>query len=41
MWQPEIGLKAAFNFRFTSKVTVLHGVGVGGGSQIYANVPYS
>ena len=32
MWQPEIGLKGCIQFSFTSKVTVLHGVGVGGGS---------
>jgi len=38
MWQPEIGLKGCIQFSFTNKVTVLHGVGVGGGSQIYANV---
>lgn len=38
MWQPEIGLKGCIQFSFTSKVAVLHGVGVGGGSQIYANV---
>lgn len=38
MWMPELGMTGTIQFSFTSKVTVLHGVGVGGGSQIYANV---
>lgn len=38
LWVPELGFKGTLQFTFTSKTTILHGVGVGGGSQIYANV---
>lgn len=38
LWMPELGFKGTMQFTFTSKTTILHGVGVGGGSQIYANV---
>ena len=38
LWRPELGFKGTMQFTFTSKTTILHGVGVGGGSQIYANV---
>jgi len=38
LWMPKLGWKGIVQFTFTRKVTVLHGVGVGGGSQVYANV---
>lgn len=38
LWVPELGFKGTLQFTFTRKTTILHGVGVGGGSQIYANV---
>lgn len=38
LWRPELGFRGTMQFTFTSKTTILHGVGVGGGSQIYANV---
>ena len=38
LWVPELGFKGTLQFTFTSKTTIIHGVGVGGGSQIYANV---
>ncbi|MBE9548745.1 MAG: GMC family oxidoreductase [Proteobacteria bacterium] len=38
IWEPKLGLKGATQFSFTSKVALIHGVGVGGGSQVYANV---
>lgn len=38
LWVPKLGLKGTIQFTFTNKTTVIHGVGVGGGSQIYANV---
>jgi cholesterol oxidase len=37
MWRPEIGLKGIFQMSFMRHVTILHGVGVGGGSLVYAN----
>lgn len=37
-WLPKLGLKGTTAFSMTSKATIIHGVGVGGGSQIYANV---
>ncbi|HXU68597.1 MAG TPA: GMC family oxidoreductase [Polyangia bacterium] len=37
MWQPEIGLHGFFQMSFFEHVTILHGVGVGGGSLVYAN----
>ena len=37
MWNPEIGLKGIFKMSFMKHMTVLHGVGVGGGSLVYAN----
>ncbi|MFC3901522.1 cholesterol oxidase [Acinetobacter marinus] len=40
LWAPELGLKGTLQMSFTNKVTVVHGVGVGGGSQIYANVHF-
>jgi cholesterol oxidase len=38
LWAPLLGLRGPLQMSFTSKVTILHGCGVGGGSQIYANV---
>lgn len=37
LWRPEVGLKGIFQMSFLSHVTILHGVGVGGGSLVYAN----
>jgi len=37
MWNPVLGLRGIFEMSFLRHVTVLHGVGVGGGSLVYAN----
>ena len=37
MWNPGVGLKGIFQMSFLKHVTVFHGVGVGGGSLVYAN----
>ncbi|AKF04852.1 GMC oxidoreductase [Sandaracinus amylolyticus] len=37
LWRPEVGLQGIFQMSFLSHVTILHGVGVGGGSLVYAN----
>lgn len=37
MWMPSAGLRGIFQMSFLQHVTVLHGVGVGGGSLVYAN----
>ena len=37
MWNPGLGLKGIFKMTFMKHMTVLHGVGVGGGSLVYAN----
>jgi len=37
MWNPALGLKGFFQMSFLKHMTVLHGVGVGGGSLVYAN----
>ena len=37
LWKPEAGLKGIFQMSFLRHVTILHGVGVGGGSLVYAN----
>ena len=37
MWMPRAGLRGIFQMSFFEHVTVLHGVGVGGGSLVYAN----
>ena len=37
LWMPAAGLKGLFQMSFLKHVTVLHGVGVGGGSLVYAN----
>jgi len=40
LWEPKLGLRGSMQITHTSKVGILHGVGVGGGSQIYANVHF-
>lgn len=35
-WRPNLGLRGFFNMRFFSRVTILHGCAVGGGSITYA-----
>ncbi|MFK7990472.1 MAG: FAD-dependent oxidoreductase [Sandaracinaceae bacterium] len=37
MWMPSAGLRGFFQMSFFEHVTILHGVGVGGGSLVYAN----
>ncbi len=37
MWMPSAGLRGFFQMSFFEHVTILHGVGVGGGSLTYAN----
>ncbi|MBX5482754.1 MAG: GMC family oxidoreductase [Myxococcaceae bacterium] len=37
MWRPELGWRGLFKMTFFPHVTVLSGVGVGGGSLVYAN----
>lgn len=37
LWKPELGFRGIFQMSFFEHVTILHGVGVGGGSLVYAN----
>ncbi len=37
LWMPRLGFRGLFQMRFFRHVTVLAGVGVGGGSLVYAN----
>ena len=37
LWNPALGLRGFFQMSFLKHVTILHGVGVGGGSLVYAN----
>src|SRR5262245_56390877 len=37
MWRPSLGMRGPFQMTFFRHVTVLSGVGVGGGSLVYAN----
>ncbi|MAQ19000.1 MAG: GMC oxidoreductase [Sandaracinus sp.] len=37
LWMPAAGLKGIFQMSFMEHVTIFHGVGVGGGSLVYAN----
>lgn len=37
MWSPALGLHGIFQMTFLRHVTIVHGVGVGGGSLVYAN----
>jgi cholesterol oxidase len=38
LWMPKLGCHGFFKMSFFKHVTALHGVGVGGGSLVYANV---
>ncbi len=38
LWEPKLGMKGTLQMSYTSKAIILHGAGVGGGSQVYANV---
>ncbi|HEX3342995.1 MAG TPA: GMC oxidoreductase, partial [Polyangiaceae bacterium] len=37
MWMPEMGMRGLFKMSFFPHLTVVHGVGFGGGSLVYAN----
>lgn len=37
MWVPKLGLRGLFKMSFLPHLTVVHGVGYGGGSLVYAN----
>jgi cholesterol oxidase len=37
MWAPSLGLRGIFKMTFFPHITVVHGVGYGGGSLVYAN----
>ena len=37
MWMPRAGMRGIFQMSFLRHITILHGVGVGGGSLTYAN----
>lgn len=37
MWVPELGMRGLFKMTFLPHLTVVHGVGYGGGSLVYAN----
>jgi cholesterol oxidase len=37
LWAPAAGLRGIYQMTFMRHVTILHGVGVGGGSLVYAN----
>jgi len=37
LWRPELGWRGIFKMSFFEHLTVLHGIGVGGGSLVYAN----
>lgn len=38
LWAPGLGLKGNMQLSVTNKITAVHGVGVGGGSLVYANI---
>ena len=40
IWNPSLNMKGTIQVSHTSKATILHGIGVGGGSQVYANVHF-
>ena len=40
IWNPALNMRGTIQVSYTSKATILHGIGVGGGSQIYANVHF-
>jgi len=37
MWMPQLGMRGIFKMSFFPHLTVVHGVGYGGGSLVYAN----
>ena len=37
LWEPALGMRGIFQMSFFKHVTIMHGVGVGGGSLVYAN----
>jgi len=37
LWSPKAGMRGIYQMTFMRHVTILHGVGVGGGSLVYAN----
>lgn len=37
MWMPQLGMRGLFKMTFLPHITVVHGVGYGGGSLVYAN----
>src|SRR5215471_14167054 len=37
LWMPKLGLRGIFKMTFFEHVTIFSGVGVGGGSLVYAN----
>jgi cholesterol oxidase len=37
LWMPPLGMRGFFQMSFFEHVTIFHGVGVGGGSLVYAN----
>lgn len=37
LWKPKLGMKGLFQMSFLKHITIMHGVGVGGGSLVYAN----
>lgn len=37
MWVPQLGLRGLFKMSFLPHLTVVHGIGYGGGSLVYAN----
>ena len=37
MWMPDLGMRGLFKMTFLPHITVVHGVGYGGGSLVYAN----
>ena len=40
IWNPALNMQGSVQVSYTSKATILHGIGVGGGSQVYANVHF-
>ena len=40
LWEPKLGLRGSTQISITSKTMILHGIGVGGGSQVYSNVHF-
>jgi cholesterol oxidase len=40
LWEPKLGLRGSTQISVTSKTMIIHGIGVGGGSQVYSNVHF-